>query len=370
MLAACQQGPKQGQPGGEAPVVVSVWYSLEGKQEQALLAQFEQINKKREVLVKGIKIPAKDFVRKVWALQAGGQGPEIFIAEGDILAALYEQGAISPVLADSSQVYPSLLAGFTYNRQVFALPWLTDVPLLYYRKDIVSAPPVDLNELGLRQSIAVSSQDFLLFSPWWKAEGGILCQGKLPALNVKANEDFLLKLQTLKTDGKIREDKQAVALFKSGEATYLLAWTSDSINLNQGQGNWGCVSFSRLFGSQANALLAKTIGIANSSIKTSPALEDAIRLVEEELLQTEVEAAAHKTTGYMPANVNFYYQAEDGTLIKEAALTIENSWSLEGNALEWKLAPIFRQAWQNIADRTEISKQLATAQEDALKIGK
>jgi multiple sugar transport system substrate-binding protein len=372
LFTACGQDPKQGQPGGEAPAVISVWYSLEGKLEQELLNQFEQINEKQhEFLVKGVKIPAKEFVHKVWGLQAGGQGPEIFIANRDIIATLYEQGALSPVLADSSPVFPSLLAEFTYNRQAFALPWLTDVPLLYYRKDAISTPPVDFNGLwSSKQPIAVKAQDFLLFSPWWKAEGGILSRGDLPALDAEVNSDFLGKLLASKSDGKIIVDEQAIELFSTGQVNYLLGWASDSIDLDRKQVDWACVSFSRLQENQAQALLAKTIGIANSSIKTGSELENAIRLVEEELLETEAGAAAQKATGYMPANMNFYDRSPVGTLTKEAATTIENCWSIEGSALEWKLLPLYKGAWLNMARQADISIELAKAQEAALQIEK
>jgi len=58
--------PSQGVPGGQAPAVVTVWYSLTGQAEQELLNQFSRINEERpEVIVKGVRIPQKEFVEQV-----------------------------------------------------------------------------------------------------------------------------------------------------------------------------------------------------------------------------------------------------------------------------------------------------------------
>ncbi len=367
MVTACNRTPTQGEPGAEAPAVISIWYSLQGHEEQEMLKQFKLINKNHpEVVIKATKVAANGFVDKVWNLQAGGKGPEIFISDRAILFALYEKGAMSPVLADNSDAYPSSLAVFTFNHQPFAAPWLTDVPLLFYRKDRITDLPVNLKEILQKDTIAIKSLDPIIFSSWWRAEGGIISQAGVPALDSPTNSAFLNKLLYLKSQHKLVIDNQALEQFIKGDVNYLLAWGSESIDLNQAKVSWGCVSLSSVLGKNAQALLANTIGIANSSIKTVPALESPIRLIEEELLKPEVESSMQKASGYLPANSNCYESSQSGTFEAEAATALANSWDLEGYALDWKLLSLQDQAWKSIAAGSNIADELAKVQKTAL----
>lgn len=122
-LTGCIQGPAQGKPGGDAPAILSVWYSLEGNEEQELLSQLERISEdNNEFEVRGERIPEADFADYVWKIQAGGQGPDILIASRPLLSALYEKGGISPVLAEKSKALESVEKLFTLNSELYAAP--------------------------------------------------------------------------------------------------------------------------------------------------------------------------------------------------------------------------------------------------------
>lgn len=369
-ITGCEKAPKQGTPGGDAPAVVSVWYSLSGNEEQELLKQFKRINQEYpEVIVKGEKVPEAGFVDQVWNLQAGGEGPEIMITSRPIIFALYEKGTISPVLADKYPAYPSAKAVFTFNQQPFAAPWLTDVPLVYYRKDKVSQPPASLAELAEKKApLAVKSFDTSLLSPWWKAEGGTLTLSDAPALNSPANAAFLNKLISLRSEGLLIFDNLAVERFAKGEINYLLSWASDSTALTQAGIDWGSISLNTLLGSNGKALLDKTIGIANSSIKTVPAMEEAIRLVEEELLKAETQASLQKAGGKQPAGDTYYEGSKIESLNAQVALTLTNAWSLEGYYLDWKLLSLQDKGWQNIAGGAKIESELLSIQQRAQEL--
>ncbi|HHV65765.1 MAG TPA: extracellular solute-binding protein [Peptococcaceae bacterium] len=366
LLNGCGQEPKRGTPGGVAPDVISVWYSLMGETEKELLRQFERISQEYpEVIVKGEYIPEGKFLEQVWTLQAGGEGPEIFITSRSVIAALYEKGAISPVLADNYSAYPAAEAVFTYNQQPFAVPLLTDVPLLYYRQDKVPVPPASLAEIiAKKQPIAVKALDLDLLCSWWKAEGGSLTLAGKPALNSANNVAFLTKLLSLRAERLLTFD-QAIPRFNQGEVNYLLAWASDSAALDKAGVSWGCLALNSLL-FNGKALPVQTIGIANSSIKTIPALEESIKLVEEELLKVETQTSLHKASGKMPALESYYQEAGGDSIKAQTAVSLKNAWYLEGYSLEWELFPMLNQAWQNAAGGAKIEGELANAQQQAL----
>lgn len=370
-ITGCGNIAAQGKHNGEAPAVISVWYSLGGKAEQELVKQFDRINKEHpEVVVKGEKISEAKFVDQVWNFQAGGEGPEIFITSRPVIFALYEKGAISPVLADKYTAFPAAKAVFTFNQQPFAAPWLTDVPLLYYRKDKIQEVPVSLAAIMEKKvPIGVKSFNAGLLSPWWKAEGGSFILSGKPALDSQTNLAFLNKLLSLRSEGLLIVD-QASERFRQGEINYLLSWASESTALTQAGVDWGSISLNSLLGSNGKVLLDQTIGIANSSIKTFPAMEDAIRIVQEELLKAETEASMQKAGGKLPVEETFYDGAKIDTLNAQVALTLKEAWHLEGYLSDWKLLPLQDKAWQNITQGANIEGELTIIQQTALKVEK
>ncbi len=368
-MSGCK-APAQGKPGGDAPAVISVWYSFSGSEEQELLKQFDRISKEHpEVLVKGEKVPEAKFVDQAWYLQAGGEGPEIFIANRSVIFALYEKGIISPVLVDNYPAYPAAKTMFTFNRQEFAAPWLTDVPLLYYRRDKVQAPPASLGELlGKKTPVAVKALNTALLSAWWQAEGGSLTSAGVPALDSQMNSTFLNTLLSLRSAGILLSDNQVLKRFIQGEVNYLLSWASDAPTLNQAGVDWGSVPLNSLFPTNGKVLLDKTMGIANSSIKTVPGQENSIRLVQEELLKTEVQAALAEAGRYLPGSDTYYKGSKSGSFNAAIESSLKNAWSLEGYLLDWKLLPLQDKAWQNIAGGAKIESELTKAQQEALEL--
>jgi len=345
ITTGCVEAPVQGKPGGEAPVVISVWYSLEGTNEQALLKQFERINQERsEVIIKADKVAESAFVDKIWKLQAGGEGPEIIITSRPTMYALYKKGAISPVLVEDDNTYSAAEAGFVFDHQSFAASWLGDVPLLYYRKDKILEPPSSLMELMEKKSaIGIKAMSATLLSPWWKAEGGMLSLKGIPAVDDQVNGAFVRKLQFLKSEGLLYSGDQAQEKFKSGEINYFLGWSSDRLTLEHDKVEWACMAMPALLGSNANVLLDQNVGIANTSIKTVPVLENAIRLVEEELLKVSTQADMQKAGGKVPLSKHYYEDAVSGSFEAQVAFTLEKAWILEGSAIDWTLIPLYEQ---------------------------
>ncbi len=371
-ISGCLQAPTQGKPGGDAPAVISVWYTLEGKSEEELLKQFKRINTEHpEVLVKGEKIPEAKIVDTIWNLQAGGEGPEIIIASRPTLFSLYEKGTISPLLADIDLTYPGAKAVFTFNQQPFAGPWLADIPMLYYRKDKVTVPPISINEiLEKKNAIATRSVDTALLSPWWQAEGGSLIADGTPTIDSPANSAFLGKLRYLRSEGLLITEGDALGKFSRGEVNYLISWVSDKSALERSGIDLGCLALCPLLGSNGKVLLDRTIGIANTSIKTVPALEQSIRLVEQELLKVETQQDMSKAKGNIPLNRSYYEEAKSGSFEAQVGLTLGNALSMEGYYLDWKLLGIQNKSWNTIIKGAKLEEELAKGQQSALEIVK
>lgn len=368
-LTGCIQGPAQGTPGGDAPAILSVWYSLEGNEEQELLRQLERISSENnEFEVRGERIPEADFIDYVWKIQAGGHGPDILIATRPVLSALYEKGGISPVLAEKDRAFAAVEELFTFNNEVYAAPWLTDVPLLYYRKDKVDARPSDLNEILTKKNlIAISSPGTRLLSSWWKAEGGNLSSAGIPQLDSQANLSFIERLEYLRNEGLIIFDNQALTRLIKGEVNYAISWASQSNALEKSQVEWDCVSLESVLGTNSKSLLGETIGIANSSLKTTPVREGPILIVQEELLKTETQTAMFQAGNRIPAHKE-YYEGSRTTFLIETSKTLNNSWIPTGNPLDWQLIDILDTSWHNILAGEDSESELGKAQQSALNL--
>ncbi len=368
-LPGCTQGPEQGKPGGDAPAILSVWYSLEGSEEQELLSQLERISEdNNEFEVRGERIPEVDFVDYVWKIQAGGRGPDILIASRPLLSALYEKGGISPVLAEKSKALDSVEELFTFNRELYAAPWLTDVPLLYYRTDKVDSLPANLAEIWLtKASIAIPPPNTVLLSPWWKAEGGNLSLAGIPQLDSPANLSFIERLIDLREEGLLIFDNQALSRLIKGDVDYAISWASQSHILEESQVAWDCVSLENVLGKNGKALLDKTIGIANSSLEINSAREGAVLTVQEELLKIETQTAISKAGTRIPVSKE-YYEAPQNTFRIEAAKTITNSWTPTGDLIEWQFIGIQDSTWRTILAGADAESELKKAQQSALKL--
>lgn len=364
-LAGCSGSPGLGKPGGEAPVVIAVWHSLQGGQEQQLQQELKRISQKRpEILIQTEYIPEAAFADQAWKYQAGGEGPEIFISSRSTLFALYEKGALAPVLA-APAVFPAAQAVYTFNQQAYAVPWLIDAPMLYYRSDTVAAP-ASLNALWDRKApLAISSFNLSLLNAWWRAEGGYLMQDGKPALNAPVNSAFIAKLQFLRADGLLVVDPAALDRFSSGEINYLLAPASAGRILDQRQIDWKCASLYSVLGAGGKTLFDNQIGIANSSIKTTPVTEQAVKIVEEELLSPETMTAMVQAGGRLPAAVPYYEGAAAPSLNYEANIALQNGWMFEGGLKEWKVFTLFYGAFPGIAGGSTLEQDLVNIQTTA-----
>ena len=369
VVTGCSSAPQTGQPGGPAPAVVDVWHSLQGAEADALQAQLHTITETHpEVIVKLNYVTEQNFATFSYQSEAGGEGPEIFIASREIIHQLYGQGALAPAAYHDQEAFPATLAPFRFGEVGYALPWLTDIPLLYFRTDTAQVP-VNLVGLFSDKGISVASPDTATLSAWWNGQGGRLINAQNVSLNDPNNIAFLQQLLTWRSAQVLRIDPEALTAFTNGQTPYVIAGASFAKQLTQLNVPWGSMPLSDLLGGQGQSLIGTTLGIANSAIKTTPEMMEAIQTVEKALLTPEVEGALLEAGRLLPANMSYYGRPEaQKGVFPQAKIALAKAWTLEGNAQEWKLIPIQDSAWSKVlVGNATPEEALNNAQEQAGK---
>lgn len=371
LVTGCVKVSQTGQPGGPAPAVVAVWHSLQGVVADALQGQVQLIMKAHpEVIIELKYIPEQNFVAYSYQAEAGGEGPEIFIASREIIEQLYGQGALAKAVYADSEAFPAALAGFRFGGEGYALPWLTDVPLLYFRMDKASVPANLVDLFSSKGGISISAPDIATLSTWWNGQGGRLINAGNPSLDDPSNVAFLQQLLTWRSSRVLRIDPNALTAFAAGETPFMITGASQANLLTQLNVPWGCMPLNDLVGGQGQPILGTTLGIAHSEIKTNEAMIPTIQIVEKALLTPEVEGALSQAGGLLPANMEYYRQPEvQKGVFPQANLALAKAWPLEGNALERKLIPLQDTAWRNaLAGTVSAEDALASAQENVGKL--
>jgi multiple sugar transport system substrate-binding protein len=354
-----------GQPGGPAPAVVEIWHSLQGAEENALQGQIQTIAKTHpEVIIKLKYVPEQNFVAFSYEAEAGGEGPEMFIASREILRQLYGQGALAPAVYLDQEAFPAALASFRFGGSEYALPWLTDVPLLYYRTDTAGAPANLADLFSVKGGISVTAIDTVTLSAWWNGQGGRLMNAGKPAMDDPNNVAFLHQLLTWQNTKVLRLDPNVLTAFTEGETFYTIAGASQAKFFTQQNVPWGSLPLVEVISGSGQALLGSTLGIANSEVKTNKAMMTAIQTVEKALLTPGVEEAQMQAGRLLPANMGYYRlpEAQKG-VFPQAYSALTKAWSLEGDAPEWKLIPLQDEAWSNaLAGHLSPEEALTSAQ--------
>jgi multiple sugar transport system substrate-binding protein len=370
LVIGCARAPQTGQPGGPAPTVVDIWHSLPGAEADALQGQIQTIMKTHpEVIIKLKYVPEQNFVSFSYQAEAGGEGPEIFIASRENIRLLYEHGTLAKTTYIDDKAFPAALSAFQFGGGGYASPWLTDVPLLYFRTDTARVP-VNLDDLfSTKGGISIVAPDTFSLSGWWNGQGGRLVNAGKPVLDDPINVAFLKQLLTWRGAKSLRIDPSALNTFVSGGTPFMIAGASQAKFLTQQNVPWGSMQLVELVGGQGHPLLGTTLGIANSAIKTNEAMMPVIQIVEKALLTPEVEGAMLQAGRLLPANMGYYQRPEaQKGVFPQANIALAKAWALEGNASEWKLIPFQDKAWNNVLTGNSTPEDaLANAQGEAIK---
>jgi multiple sugar transport system substrate-binding protein len=366
-ITGCSNNPQQGLPGGAAPAVIELWHSLQGAEAEALAKQTQHImDGHPEVMIKLEYIPENQMAGKGYQAQAGGEGPEIFLTSAEVLTKLFHQGALAPI-AGGADPFPGLVAQFQYGEKDYAQPLATDIPLFYYRTDLAQLPANIADIPSTKGILAIPSIGSAILAPWWTGQGGKLLSNGQPTLGDPANLLFLQQLFVWRDAKLLVVDPNAWTQFVNGQAAYTLAWASQAKGLAQTI-PWGGVLPTNLTAGQGQLLSGRTIGLANSSLKTTEANMSIIRLVEEELLSPDSQWALSQAGNRFPASMSFYKRSEaQSGVLQQVGQGLSKVWPLRGTAPEWKLIPIQDNAWQKVWSGVVPETALTEAQAEAVK---
>lgn len=368
LLSGCQEDPQQGLPGGAAPAVIELWHSLKGAEAEALGKEVQRImDGHPEVLIRLEYIEEGKMANLAYLAQAGGEGPEIFLTSAQALTDLFHQGALASVIG-SSDPFLGLATQFKYGDTTYAHPLATDVPLFYYRTDLAPLPANLTDFYSTKGVLAVPALDTKNLAPWWLGQGGKLTSNGQPAFQDPANLIFLQQLLAWKEGNLLMVDPNAWNLFVNAQAAYTIAGASQAQGLTEAI-PWGSVPLIQLTAGQGQILAGRTIGIANSSIKSTADVSPLIRLVEEELLSQDSQWAIAKEGKRFPASSSFYSREEaQSGILRQVGLSLAKVWTFPSNSLDGKLIPLQDQAWQKAWNGVKPEDALAEAQVEAGKV--
>lgn len=368
LLTGCGQNIQQGLPGGAAPAVIDVWHSLTGAEGIELGKQAQRImDGHPEVLIRLEYIEEGKMANLAYLAQAGGEGPEIFLTSAKTLTDLFHLGALAPVLGKSDP-FLGLAAQFQYGDRAYAYPMATDLPLFYYRTDLAQLPASLADFPTTKGVLALPALDARNLVPWWSAQGGKLVKNGQPIFQDPANLIFLQQLLAWKEGQLLVVDPNAWNLFIDAQAAYTIAWASLAQGLPKDL-TWGSVPLTQLTAGKGDILAGRTIGIANSSIKSTEQLSPLISLIEEELLSADSQYAIAKAGKRFPASSSFYSREEaQSGILRQVGISLAKVWSLPGNAIEGLLIPVQDQAWQKTWNGVAPEDALAAAQAEAGKV--
>lgn len=136
--------------------VLTIW--VDGGRVEAITALGEQFTETYDVPVAVQELGFGDIRDQLKITGPVGEGPDIIIGAHDWLGELVSNGLLLPLdLGDTvDQIDPVAVTAFTYEGELYGLPYNTEAIALYYNTDLVPEPPATWDDL---KRIAKELQD-------------------------------------------------------------------------------------------------------------------------------------------------------------------------------------------------------------------
>lgn len=183
-----------------------------------------------------------------------GEGPDIIIGAHDWLGQLVTNGLVEPLdlAAKADSVDPVALEAFTYDGQLYGLPYAAEAIALYYNTDLVPEAPATWEELkstatdlqtngGLEQAFIIQEKDPYHSYPVLSGMGGYIFgetdTGYDPTdvgLDSEGGLAYARELDQMVTDGLLRAGVNydaMIASFNAGDAAMFITgpWALNAI---------------------------------------------------------------------------------------------------------------------------------------------
>lgn len=229
---------------------VIVWHAYSGAEQTALESAVRRYNAQQtSATVESISVPYGSMADKLQAAIPRGHGPDAFIFAHDLVGQWAQQGLIARLdgqganLALLDQLWPQTVAPLRDGPSLWGLPLAFKSLALFYRTDLISAPPQTTEELlklcrqfreeghqPRRYGLAYQAGSFFLHAAWLHGFGGSIVQPgpagqSLPRLDTPEQLAALRFISGLARRGDIPEEMTSVLVtqfFNEGRAAVVI----------------------------------------------------------------------------------------------------------------------------------------------------
>ena len=227
--------------GGSRGHEVVLWHSYTGPERAALEATAATWNAEHpDTHLVLVAVPHTAFADKISSAVPRGNGPDLFIYAQDRIGDWADAGVIEPIEfwvdeTRADRFDTQALGAMAYHDSLWGLPLAEKSLALFYRSDLVPAPPATTDELialapGLRAkgafALAYSNVDLYGHAPWLHGFGGRVLDdhGKFDIVTPEAARAmaFARELVADRIAPRDEQDPQVASDFNSGKAAMAL----------------------------------------------------------------------------------------------------------------------------------------------------
>jgi ABC-type glycerol-3-phosphate transport system substrate-binding protein len=235
------------------PIIITFPGSSLGAEAEVLVRQLSRFNAKHP----GIRVERRDTPDAadqrhqlyVQWLNAGASDPDILQLDAIWTPEFAAAGWILPLdqfRPDTPAFFPSTITANRWQDTLFALPWFVDVGMLYWRTDLLSAPPATLSELvrdakrgkqqrGLRYGLVWQGARYegliTNFLEYLGAFGGKILEGGRAVVNSEPARLALTEMRDeIYRDGIVPpavltwHEEESRFAFQNGESVFMRNW--------------------------------------------------------------------------------------------------------------------------------------------------
>jgi ABC-type glycerol-3-phosphate transport system substrate-binding protein len=352
------------------PVIVTFPGSSLGAEAQVLVRQLSRFNAQHP----GIKVVRRDTPDAadqrhqlyVQWLNAGASDPDILQLDAIWTPEFAAAGWILPLdqfHPDTAAFFPSTILANRWQDTLFALPWFVDVGMLYWRTDLVRAPPATLAEL-VRDAKRAKQQHGLQYGLVWQgaryeglitnfleylgAYGGKILDGGRVVVSSDPGRQALTEMRDeIYRDGIVPSavltwhEEESRFAFQNGQSAFMRNWPyavglMQDTSQSRVAGRFSVAPMPASSGGSPTAAL----GGAQLAINSQTENPQAAWAVIDYLTQPEQMRERARVVGQFPSRVSLY---EDGQLEGQLGVPPATARRVIEYAVPRPVTPVYNQ---------------------------